>query len=410
LIRGNGLVAQSGGPTAVINNSVCGILHQWHQYSAAGNLYGALFGISGILKENLANLSVLNEKDVLRMRYSPGAALGSSRYKIKDEGDIRKLLEQFKKIKINHFFYIGGNDSMDSANTISQYAKSHGYDLTVNGVPKTIDNDLLHTDHCPGYGSAAKYIATTVLETGIDLKSIISKNRVLVLEVMGRNTGWLAAAAALAKKNDSDPPHLIYLPEVPFDKNSFIQDVDTVYKKFGIAYIVASEGLVDREGKYVCCETSQDSFGHRQLGGVGNLLKNYVQDALGIQARCNVLGTTQRSAMHLVSKTDVDEAYRVGIEAVRLAHQDASGLMTTLIREKQDYYCAVGNVKLSEVANGEKMFPLAWINHDGNYITNKYYEYASPLIRGTLTVPTKNGLPDYCCLKEIQENKQLRIL
>lgn len=395
-LQGNGLVAQSGGPTAVINNSVCGVIQEWLSRDMSGTLYGGLYGLKGVLDEDFIALSSQREAVIEGLKYTPGAALGSSRYKLR-ENDYHRLLQVFKRRNIKYFFYIGGNDSMDTAERIHRLALNDDLSLRVIGIPKTIDNDLPHTDHCPGYGSTAKYLATTVMETGLDLKGLITNSRVTILEVMGRNAGWLAAATALAKKDPHDAPHLIYLPEVPFDKGKFIGDVRNVYRELGYVYVVASEGLVDAQGEYMmAANSSRDSFGHVKLGGLAGTLKELVEKETGLKARCNVPGTTQRSSMHFASRTDAEEAYMVGKEAVRLAVGGKSGLMVTLLREDgKGYRCWPGSVGLGKVANVEKKVPLTWVTPTGNYVTEKLIEYAAPLVYGEVTIPTRGGLPDY---------------
>ncbi|MEW6662470.1 MAG: 6-phosphofructokinase [Bacillota bacterium] len=398
-LHGNGVVAQSGGPTAVINNSVYGVIREWQKTDGLGTLYGGLHGIKGILQEDFINLSAQQSSVIDGLRYTPGAALGSCRHKLKEE-EFPKLLQIFKKRNIRFFFYVGGNDSMDTADKVHRLAMKENYDLKVIGVPKTIDNDLPFTDHCPGYGSAAKYVATTVMETGIDLKDLLTSNRVTILEAMGRNTGWLAAAAALAKRDEDDVPHLIYLPEKPFIRDRFLADVDHCYRKLGHVYVVVSEGVMDEKGGYLFAENTRDAFGHVRLGGIADSLKSLVEQELKLKVRCNVLGTTQRAAMHYASRTDADEAYMVGREAVRLAAQDMSGMMVTLVREDaREYLSTPGCVELRRVANVEKKVPLDWITESGNFVTSQFLDYARPLIEGEIHVPTKNGLPDYVRLR-----------
>jgi 6-phosphofructokinase 1 len=400
MIRGNAIVAQSGGPTAVINSSVCGVIQEWNKEGAPGKLFGALYGIKGVLDENIVNLPSMNSPFVEGLKYTPGAALGSCRHKIKNEQEYLNLISIFKKYHIRYFYLIGGNDSMDTANKIHQLSMNLNYDMRVIGIPKTVDNDLSFTDHCPGYGSAAKYLATTVMETGLDLRGIISNNKVVILEAMGRHTGWLAAAAALAKRENAEAPHLIYLPEVPFAREKLLQDVKEVYDKVGHVYIVASEGLVDDQGNYICADDKRDGFGHVQLGGLADILKSYIEEAMNVKVRCNILGSTQRSAMHYASLTDAQEAYMVGVAAVRLSLQGQSGYMVTLVRDDaKNYACSLGTVALSRVANVEKRFPPEWISPSGNFVTNDFIKYVTPLIQGEINIPTKNGLPDYCTIQ-----------
>jgi 6-phosphofructokinase len=398
-LQGNGVVAQSGGPTAVINNSVSGVTQEWIKNNDKGILYGGVHGLKGILDEDLIELSSQPKAVIEGLKYTPGAALGSSRQKLQEE-DYHKLLLVFKKRKIRYFFYVGGNDSMDTAERVHRLALQEKYPLKVIGVPKTIDNDLPHTDHCPGYGSTAKYLATIVLETGIDLKGLITNSRVTILEVMGRNAGWLAGATALAKKEQMDVPHLVYLPEVPFLKEKFLEDVERIYRELGYVYVVASEGIKNENGEYVVAtNSSRDSFGHVQLGGLAGTLKDLVEKETGIKARCNIPGTTQRSAMHLASRTDAEEAYMVGAEAVRLAAAGKSGLMVTLVRKGNNgYRCLPGSIELHKVANVEKKVPLEWITPDANYVTPEFLKYVAPLVHGQINIPTKNGLPDYISL------------
>ncbi|NLX90034.1 MAG: 6-phosphofructokinase [Firmicutes bacterium] len=401
--KGNGVVAQSGGPTAVINNSLCGVIQGWLNNNFEGMLLGAVHGIRGVLEEDFIDLSRQKRETIKGLRFTPGSALGSCRYKLKEE-DYRKLLNVFQKNDIRFFFYIGGNDSMDTANRVHQLAMEENYEMTVVGIPKTIDNDLPCTDHCPGYGSAAKFLAATVLETGIDLKGVLNNNRIKLLEVMGRNAGWLAASTALAKRAEEDAPHLIYLPEVPFSKEQFLLDVQKTYNKLGYAYIVVSEGIVDKSGRYIVSSSSRDSFGHRELGGLAGVLKELIENEVGIKVRCNVLGTAQRSAMHFASRTDADEAYMAGEEAVRLAARGESGFMVTFIRDEGlEYNCSTGKVELDRVANVEKKVPVEWINADHNFVNEKFIRYARPLIQGEVVVPTRDGLPDYRELEKLTD-------
>lgn len=402
-LQGNGVMAQSGGPTAVINNSVCGVVQEWQKWATgSGTLYGALYGIKGVLEDNLVNLSTLDRRTLALLSYTPGAILGSCRYKLAADEDYMELLQNFKRRNIRYFFFAGGNDSMDTANKVHRLALREGYEMKVIGVPKTIDNDLPVTDHCPGYGSAAKYLATTVLETGIDLKSLITSSRIVILEAMGRNAGWLAAAAALARRKQDDAPHLIYLPEIPFEKDQFLEDVEKIYRELGYAYIVASEGLKDGNGRYIFVGKGQkDSFDHARLGGLGEMLKGLVEQNIGVKVRCLNLGTAQRSSAHCVSRTDAQEAFLVGRQAVRLAMNEQSGVMVTLIRDKSGYACRTGSVELEQVANVEKKLPPEWIVPAGNYVTGEFLNYARPLIRGEVILPAKDGLPDYAHLREL---------
>lgn len=395
-LKGGCIVAQSGGPTPVINNSLYGIIEEaWNREEIAG-LYGALYGITGLLKEKLIDLRKEDLDTLKGLRYTPGAALGSCRHKLKTE-EYPRLLEIFKRHNIRYFFYIGGNDSMDTVDKVNRLAQEEGYEMRVVGIPKTIDNDLPATDHCPGYGSAAKYIASMVRETGLDLKGMLSQNRITILETMGRNTGWLAAAAMLAKGSPEDAPHLIYLPERAFNIHEFLSDVKEVYQEYGYVYVVVSEGLRDANGNYIVAEETKDVFGHRQLGsGLAAYLKNIIESSLPVKARYIVPSTSQRSSMLYVSKTDAEEAYLVGKEAVRFACLGLSGIMVTLEREKgEKYFCRRGYVDVALVANKEKSVPLEWIAPGDNFLTEEFIEYARPLIQGEVKVPFAEGLPDY---------------
>ncbi|MCL2495882.1 MAG: 6-phosphofructokinase [Clostridiales bacterium] len=392
--NGNAIVAQSGGPTAVINNSVCGVVETWLK-SASGKIYGGISGIKGILAGDIIDLEQQEKSIIAGLRYTPGAGIFSCRHKV-SQADQERLVDIFKKLDIRYFFYNGGNDSMDTAHKTYQAAQAAGWDLQVIGIPKTIDNDLPFTDHSPGYGSAAKYIAATVRETGIDLESVYTKNKVTVLEAMGRDAGWLTAAGALSKRWDDEAPHLIYLPETPFYTERFLGDVEQVYKKLGYCYVVVSEGIADEQGNYLSASETQDAFGHAQLSGAGMVLKNVVERELGIKARCNTLGTTQRAAAHFASRVDAEEAYMVGSAAVQYALSGKTGVMVTIERRGNDpYSSAAGEVALEKVANIERKFPMEWINEARNYVMPEFTRYALPLLSGEVSVPMKDGLPDY---------------
>lgn len=395
MVSGNAIIAQSGGPTAVINNSVCGVIQEWYRANTGGKMYAGIAGIKGILEGDIIDLGYQDPMVIDGLKYTPGAGLWSCRYKVNGD-DQEKLIDICKKLNIRYFFYNGGNDSMDTAYKTYQAAVASGWEMQVIGVPKTVDNDLPYTDHCPGYGSAAKYIATTVLETGYDLQSVSTKTKVTILEAMGRNAGWLTAAGALAKRTPDEAPHLIYLPEVAFSKEQFLKDVEAVYKRLGYVYIVASEGLADAEGNYFCASENKDAFGHAQLSGLGDALKQVVESELGLKARCNTLGSAQRSATHWASKTDMDEAYAAGTTAVKYALAGKTGVMVSLDRAPGSVYqCTMGEVPLEKVANVEKKIPLEWINKEHNYVTQEFIDYARPLIIGEPTLPMKDGVPAY---------------
>lgn len=398
MLKGNCVIAQSGGPTAVINNSLLGAVEAAYRSEAIGEIYGARNGIMGILAENFIDLRRQSPSTIKGLKFTPGAALGSCRYQLKKQEDFEKLLDVFRKYNIRYFFYIGGNDSMDTAYKVNKLAQEEGYDLRVIGIPKTIDNDLPMTDHAPGYGSAAKYLATIVMEMGIDLKCIVTSTKVVIVEAMGRNAGWLAAAAALARRREEEAPHLIYLPEVPFDPANFLNDVEAAYRRYGTVLVVVSEGLVDKNGNYIFNDTTTvDVFGHQRLGGVGQYLVNLIERELNLKGRFVLPATCQRSAMHLASRTDAEEAYHVGRVAVEEAQKDRTGCMVAIKRLEgaEEYSCTYELVALNEVANREKKMPRSWINKAGNDVTQDFINYARPLIQGEVAIPYHNGLPAY---------------
>lgn len=407
-LRGNAVVAQSGGPTTVINASACGVIQECLRQPAIGAVYGASSGIMGILQEDLFDLRAEPAETIEGLRRTPSSAIGSCRYKLgdlsKDRGQYERILDVFRAHDIRYFFYIGGNDSMDTADKVSRLARELNYDLRVMGVPKTIDNDLVPTDHCPGFGSTAKYLAACTMEAGRDTEAMYTVDTITILEAMGRNTGWLAASAGLARRSEEDAPHLIYVPEIPFQAERFLQDVRGVLKRLGRAFIVASEGLVTEKGEYLSAGAGQfatDMFGHKQLGGVADFLQQLIEKEIGVKARYNKLGTNQRNAMHFASKTDSDEAYMCGQEAVRQAASGTTGFMVTLVRQSsQPYRCGTGLAPLTEAANGVKKLPREYLDEAGTGISQKMRDYASPLIRGE--VPIKigdDGLPEFVRFK-----------
>lgn len=399
----NCLVAQSGGPSAVINASFMGVLDQALESKCFDNVYAGLNGIEGILNEKLLNLSQIPYENLKGMKYTPSSGLGSCRYKMKDykkdSSEYEKLFEIFKKFEIESFFYIGGNDSMDTVRALTEYTKEHGIeDIKVIGIPKTIDNDLMETDHTPGFGSASKYIATTVLECYLD-SSVYINNGVFIVEAMGRDTGWLTASAALAKINGKPVVDFIYLPETAFDKEKFLEDVARRFKEQNKVFIVASEGIRYADGEFVAkaSSTAHDKFGHAQLGGAAGSLKNMIVES-GITSRVKTLelGVAQRAAMHCASATDIEEAYNVGREAVKYSAEGKSGYMVAIRRlQNNPYKSDTVLVDPSKVANHVKYFPKEWITTKGNFVTEEAFNYISPLIQGTPDVPLENGLPKY---------------
>lgn len=408
---GNCLIGQSGGPTAVINASVAGAVTEALNHTCIEEVYGVLNGGLGLLNEDLVDLAAESQQAIRGLCQTPGAALGTCRTKLKKAQDIERVLEVFKAHNIRYYFHIGDADSQETAAKIVELAQAQAYDLRVIGIPKTIENDLSATDHCPGYGSAIKYIGATVKELALDAEGMGQGDLVTLIEVMGRNTGWLAAGSSLAKRRDhpNDPPHLVYLPEIPFTNEKFLDDVRRVLKREKHAVIVVGEGLVDKDGNYVSVETSAtDAAGHAQLGGVGEYLKDLVESQIGTKARVARLGITQRAAAHLSSKTDADEAFLVGQAAVKAAVNGETGKLVTLVRGDGDNYtCETGLSPLTDVVGNLKKLPKEWINEDGVSLNYQFFRYATPLIQGEVAVPYDNGLPVYARLGKESVNKTL---
>lgn len=402
-MNGNCLVAQSGGPTAVINSSACGAIQEAMRQPAIGRIYAARNGVEGILNHEVFDLGFETKDDIAGLRVTPSAALGSCRHRIKTEVELAAVLDVFRKRGIRYFFYIGGNDSQDTADRIGTFSKRHGYDLRCMGIPKTIDNDLCHTDHCPGYGSVIKYLATMVMEAGRDTEALHTADPVNIVEVMGRNAGWIAAGTALGKRDERDAPHLVVMPEVPFDAEAFKACVDDCLARIGWCVAVVSEGARAKDGAYLSEQRgrlARDSFGHSQLGGAALQLKRLVEDGLKVKARFAIPSTIQRNGAHFASLCDAQEAYRVGREAVKLAVRGVSGKMVTLERIGDNpYRCRIGTVALADVANCEKRFPLEWIRKDGFFVTDRFLKYARPLIQGQVKPAMEDGLPKYVRLK-----------
>jgi 6-phosphofructokinase 1 len=408
-LAGNCLIGQSGGPTAVINASVAGIVSEALNHSCIEEVYGALNGVAGILNEDLVDLAAESQQAIRGLRTTPGAALGSCRAKLKKQQDFDRALEVLKAHNIRYYFHIGDGDSQETAVKLSETAKAAGYELRVIGIPKSIDNDVPVTDHCPGYGSAAKFIATTVRELAVDADATSLHDIVTIVEVMGRNTGWLAAAATLAKRRDhpNDPPHLVYLPEVAFSDEKFAEDVRRILKREKHAVVVVGEGLVDKDGNYVAVETG-DASGAAQFGGVGDHLREIVETQVGAKVRVARLGVAQRAAAHLASKTDSDEAFLAGQAAVKAAVNGESDKLVTLVRGETDHYTVeTGLTALGEVVANVKKLPREWINEDGVSMNFQFYRYATPLIQGEIAVPYDTGLPSYIRLAKETVDKTL---
>ena len=410
-LEGNCLVAQSGGPTSVINASLAGVVAEALNHECIEEIYGGVNGVLGILNEQLIDLAAESQQTIRALRHTPGAALGTCRFKLKSQQDYDRVLQVFEAHNIRYFFYAGGNDSQDTADKISKLAQERGYALRVIGVPKTIDNDLVTTDHTPGYGSVIKYIATTVKEIACDNAAMGQYDLVQIIEVMGRSAGWIAAGAALAKSRDEPnaAPHLIYLPEVAFSPEKFISDVQHVLQKEKYCVVVVGEGLVDADGNFVAtASASADAFGHSQLGGAGEYLRGLVEESLQIKARSVSLGMSQRAAAHCSSQTDNDEAYLAGQAAVEAAIEGHTDKMVTLLRGDGDTYtCETGLAPLSEIANGVKKLPESWINEDGVSMNYNFYKYALPLIQGEVEVPYENGVPTFAKLKMVKIPRKL---
>jgi 6-phosphofructokinase len=408
---GNVLVGQSGGPTSVINASVAGIVSEALNHVAIEEIYGGLNGVLGILQEDLVDLASESQQQIRALRHTPGAALGTCRYKLKKQQDFERVIEVFKAHNIRFFFYIGGNDSQDTADKIAKLAHEQGYELRVIGVPKTIDNDLTGTDHCPGYGSVVKYLAMTVREIACDNEAMGQGDLVSIVEVMGRSAGWIAAGTALAKRRDHphDAPHLILLPEVPFNQEKVLEDVRRVLKRERYCLIVVAEGLVDADGNYLAADSATDAFGHAKLGGAGEALSEIIETGIPTaKVRVARPGLIQRAAAHAASKTDVDEAFLAGQAAVRAAVAGETDKMVTLVRGETEHYTVeTGLAPLSEIANGTKKLPREWINEDLVSMNFQFLRYAQPLIQGEVTVPYDNGVPTYARLDKVRVEKTL---
>lgn len=413
-LKGACMFGQSGGPTSVINASAAGVFIEALSQKNITKVYGLAHGIRGLLDENFYDMGKEDQNELLLLKNTPSSNLGSVRYKLKDssvdETDYKKILEVFKKYDVRYFFYNGGNDSMDTCNKISKYLMKAGYDCNIIGVPKTIDNDLFGTDHCPGYASAAKYVATTLMELNLDAK-VYDKGQVVVIEIMGRNAGWLTAAASLAgyKGLGAD---LIYLPEVPFSIEKFKKDVKRVMDENGGKCIACvSEGIRDKDKNFIVEKLSQekakDNFGHTQLGGLAIQLADLINQEYGVKVRGIEFSLMQRSAAHLASAVDVEEAFNAGREAVKAACSGITDKMVAFERDMSSggYRCVYKLLPLEVVANAEKKVPLEWITEDGIGMKKEFIDYALPLIQGDSKAPLEDGLPRFSKLKKIKAGK-----
>ena len=401
------IFGQSGGPTAVINASAYGVIRTALDAKEITKVYGAAHGIKGVINDKLYVMDEEDPNELELLLHTPSSELGSCRYKMADpeadDTDYKKILEVFKKYDVRYFFYNGGNDSMDTCNKISRYMESVGYDCCVMGVPKTIDNDLFGTDHCPGYGSAAKYIATSCMEISKD-SCVYDKGMITIVEIMGRHAGWLTASSALATYFGSGPD-LIYLPETDFNMDQFFADVERVYKEKGNVFVAVSEGIHYADGSFVSeAKTSAtDGFGHAQLGGLASMLANLVKAKTGVKVRGIELSLLQRCGAHIASEVDIQEAFAAGKKAVDEAVSGKSGFMVAFQRltENGQYRCEMFLVPLNAAANFEKKIPVSWINEEHNGVKQQLVDYVLPLIQGEPEIPLQHSLPRYAKLKKI---------
>ena len=397
----NLLVGQSGGPTAVINGSLYGVVSEGLANPAIGKVIGMVNGIEGFLAGRTLEMAPLAENGELeRIRTTPGSFLGSCRYKLpEDLSDpvYPELFKKFEEFEIGYFFYIGGNDSMDTVSKLSRYAASVGNNIRIIGVPKTIDNDLVETDHTPGFGSAAKYVASTVREIAIDASVYDNKQSVTIVEIMGRHAGWLTAASVLARKFEGDNPVLIYLPEVAFDTDAFIEKVKEKLQTTSNLVVCISEGINDGNGTFVCelaSDVGVDNFGHKMLTGSGKYLENLVKEKLGVKVRSVELNVCQRCSSSCLSATDLNEAVESGRFAVKAAIDGETGKMITFIRKNSEpYELEFGTADVNIICNMEKPVPQEWITENGSDIGDEFIAYARPLVQGSVEVPMKDGLP-----------------
>jgi 6-phosphofructokinase 1 len=410
----NALYAQSGGPTAVINATACGVIETARRASGRiGKLYAARHGVQGALAEDLVDTSRESDAAVKALRYTPGAAFGSCRFKLKgleeDRVKYERLVEVLRAHDVGWFFYNGGNDSADTAWKLSQISEAMAYPLIAIGVPKTIDNDLPLTDTCPGFGSAAKYVATSLREASFDVASMASSStRVFVLEVMGRHAGWLTAACGLAARKPDELPLVLLFPEVPFDEARFLAKVKETVERSGFCAVAVSEGLQDAQGKFLSEAGTVDAFGHKQLGGVAPIIANLVQQKLRYKQHWAVADYLQRAARHIASKTDMEQAYQVGVAAVKLGLAGKNAVMPTIKRvSDRPYRWEIGEARLKDVANRERSMPREFISEDGYGITPACRRYLAPLIAGEAPPPFVDGLPDYVRLRNVPVRRRL---
>ncbi len=414
MTRRNAFYAQSGGVTAVINASACGVIQAARQHAdRIGNVLAGRNGIIGALTEDLIDTSKDDDDAIAALRHTPSGAFGSCRYKLKgldeNHAEYERLLEVFAAHDIGYFFYNGGGDSQDTTNKIAQLSRERDYPLACIGIPKTVDNDLPITDNCPGFGSVAKYVAVSIREAGYDVASMAkTSTKVFVMEVMGRHAGWIAAAGGLAQERPGDPPHIILFPEITFDEEKFVARVDRCVNDYGYCAIVVSEGLRNADGQFIADAGTRDAFGHAQLGGVAPVIAGLLKQRLGLKYHWAVADYLQRAARHIASKTDVDQAYALGRAAVEMALAGKNAVMPTIERTSDEPYAwRIGEARLEDVANVEKMMPRDYITDDGFDITPACRRYLSPLIAGEDYPPYRNGLPDYVRLKNVAVPKKI---
>ena len=407
-MKKNAVVGQSGGPTAVINASLYGTVYEaLNREDEIGTVYGMINGIEGFLNDQVMDMAPLEEsKELELIRTTPGSYLGSCRYKLPEDLNdpvYPQLFARFEAYNIGYFFYIGGNDSMDTVSKLSRYAEKISSDIRVIGIPKTIDNDLVETDHTPGFGSAAKYVASTVREIAVDASVYDNKKSVTIVEIMGRHAGWLTAASALARKFEHDNPVLIYLPETDFDQDAFIEKVRTSLETTLNLVVCISEGIHDNTGTFICeysNDVGTDTFGHKMLTGSGKYLENLVKERLGVKVRSVELNVCQRCSSSMLSKTDQKEAIASGAYGVKAALNGASGKMVAFERlDGDDYQIDYVLKDVNVICNQEKCVPVTWITADGSDVTEDFIRYARPLIQGEVTVPTENGVPKFAYRK-----------
>ena len=407
-MKKNAIVGQSGGPTAVINASLYGVIKEGINQEAIDHVYGMINGIEGYMSGTCMDLTAdLTSDELELLKLTPAAYLGSCRYKLPEDLSspfYPALFEKFRKMNIGYFFYIGGNDSMDTVSKLSRYASHHHSEIRFIGVPKTIDNDLVLTDHTPGYGSAAKYVADTVREIVLD-SSVYQQKSVTIVELMGRHAGWVTAASALARKYEGDNPVLIYLPETHFDFEQFTEDVTAALSKNSTVVICISEGISDARGKFICeyADAARlDTFGHKMLTGSGKMLENFIRDKFGVKVRSIELNVNQRCSGMMASATDIEESVLAGREGVKAAVSGLTGRMISFLRnENGPYHLECGTVDVNEVCNREKLFPSEWMNSRGTDVTQAFLDYALPLIQGEVQRKTDSGRPVYLYRKSL---------